>query len=128
MHRIAVIAGDGVGKEVVPEGIKVMEAALPGLDFELFGWGSDFFAKTGRMMPEDALGSRHIADVHPRFTDHLSGSSTTVPSPHIHPDRTRLPIPRASTASRASRSARRLKDAGTTLRVARSTSATRPPR
>ena len=54
-HRIAVIAGDGVGKEVVPEGIKVMEVALPGLSFELFGWGSDHFQKTGRMMPEDAL-------------------------------------------------------------------------
>lgn len=55
MHHIAVIAGDGVGKEVVPEGIKVMEAALPGLRFELFGWGSDHFAETGRMMPADAL-------------------------------------------------------------------------
>ena len=41
IHNIAVIAGDGVGKEVVPEGIQVMEAALPGLHFELFGWDSD---------------------------------------------------------------------------------------
>jgi tartrate dehydrogenase/decarboxylase/D-malate dehydrogenase len=55
IHRIAVIAGDGVGKEVVPEGIKAIEAALPGMHFELFGWGSDHYAKTGRMMPEDAL-------------------------------------------------------------------------
>ena len=79
MHRIAVIAGDGVGKEVVPEGIKVMEAALPGLDFELFGWGSDHFAKTGRMMPEDALDTLHRYDAiylgacgWPTIPDHIS--------------------------------------------------------
>ena len=61
-HSIAVIAGDGVGKEVVPEGIKVIEAALPGINFELFGWGSDHYAKTGRMMPEDALETLHRYD------------------------------------------------------------------
>jgi tartrate dehydrogenase/decarboxylase/D-malate dehydrogenase len=79
MHRIAVIAGDGVGKEVVPEGIKVMEAALPGLDFELFGWGSDHFAKTGHMMPEDALETLHRYDAiylgacgWPTIPDHIS--------------------------------------------------------
>ena len=55
MHRIAVIAGDGVGKEVVPEGIRVMSAAVPGLAFEELPWGSDYHARTGRMMPEDAL-------------------------------------------------------------------------
>lgn len=55
MNRIAVIAGDGVGKEVVPEGIKVMEAATSGLKFEPFPWGSEYYEKTGRMMPDDAL-------------------------------------------------------------------------
>ncbi len=35
IHNIAVIAGDGLGKEVVPEGIKAIEAALPDLHFEL---------------------------------------------------------------------------------------------
>jgi tartrate dehydrogenase/decarboxylase/D-malate dehydrogenase len=78
-HNIAVIAGDGVGKEVVPEGIKAMEAALPGLNFELFGWGSDHFAKTGRMMPEDALETLHAYDAiylgacgWPTIPDHIS--------------------------------------------------------
>ena len=55
MHRIAVIAGDGVGKEVIPEGIRVMNRAVSGLEFEELPWGSDFFERTGRMMPEDAL-------------------------------------------------------------------------
>jgi len=78
-HNIAVIAGDGVGKEVVPEGIKVMEAALPGINFELFGWGSDHYAKTGRMMPEDALETLHRYDAiylgacgWPTIPDHVS--------------------------------------------------------
>ena len=79
MHRIAVIPGDGVGKEVVPEGIKVLEAALPGLGFEVFGWGSDHFAKTGRMMPEDALDTLQKYDAiylgacgWPTIPDHIS--------------------------------------------------------
>jgi tartrate dehydrogenase/decarboxylase / D-malate dehydrogenase len=54
-HRIAVIPGDGVGKEVVPEGLKVMRALGVPLDFEQLPWGCDFHARTGRMMPEDAL-------------------------------------------------------------------------
>ena len=49
------IAGDGVGKEVVPEGIKVLRAALTGLQFDAFDWNSDHYLRTGRMMPEDAL-------------------------------------------------------------------------
>jgi tartrate dehydrogenase/decarboxylase / D-malate dehydrogenase len=79
MHRIAVIPGDGVGKEVVPEGIKVLEAALPGIEFEVFGWGSDHFATTGRMMPEDALETLHRYDAiylgacgWPTIPDHIS--------------------------------------------------------
>src|SRR4051794_32611987 len=56
-HRIAVIPGDGIGKEVVPEGLRVLEkaAARFGLAFEFvhFDWNCDYYAKTGRMMPED---------------------------------------------------------------------------
>ena len=57
--KIAVIPGDGIGKEVVPEGIKALEA-LPsrfGLDFEWdhFPWSCEHYAKTGSMMPEDGL-------------------------------------------------------------------------
>ncbi|WP_319023009.1 tartrate dehydrogenase [Mesorhizobium sp. B2-8-5] len=57
--RIAVIEGDGIGKEVVPEGRKVLEAAARvfGLDlrFEAFDWGCDHHARFGRMMPEAGL-------------------------------------------------------------------------
>ncbi|HEV8308573.1 MAG TPA: tartrate dehydrogenase [Methylomirabilota bacterium] len=58
-HRIAVIPGDGIGKEVVPEGIGVLEAAARRFGFELswthFDWSCERYAKTGRMMPEDGL-------------------------------------------------------------------------
>lgn len=55
MRTIAVIAGDGVGKEVIPEGIKVLSAAVKDLEFEFYPWGSEFYERTGRMMPEDGL-------------------------------------------------------------------------
>ena len=54
-RRIAVIPGDGVGKEVVPEGLKVVQALGLPLEFEEFPWGCDYHARTGHMMPEDAL-------------------------------------------------------------------------
>ena len=57
MHRIAVIPGDGIGKEVVPEGLRVLEKAAArfgiALEFAHFDWSCDYYAKTGRMMPED---------------------------------------------------------------------------
>jgi tartrate dehydrogenase/decarboxylase/D-malate dehydrogenase len=56
-HRIAVIPGDGIGKEVVPEGQRVLEsiASRFGIALELahFDWSCDYYARTGRMMPED---------------------------------------------------------------------------
>ena len=58
-YRIAVIPGDGIGKEVVPEGIRVLEAAGAKYDisfrFDEFSWSCEAYAKTGRMMPEDGL-------------------------------------------------------------------------
>ncbi|UOM37283.1 tartrate dehydrogenase [Acuticoccus sp. I52.16.1] len=56
--KIAVIAGDGIGKEVVPEGLRVLEAAAKRYDidlqFDTFDFAScDYYAKHGRMMPED---------------------------------------------------------------------------
>jgi len=58
-YRVAVIPGDGIGKEVVPEGIRVLEAAGARFGFEFdwdeFPWSCETFAKTGRMMPEDGL-------------------------------------------------------------------------
>jgi tartrate dehydrogenase/decarboxylase / D-malate dehydrogenase len=56
-HRIAVIPGDGIGKEVVPEGLRALEAAARrfGIAIETreFDWNCDYYAKHGRMMPED---------------------------------------------------------------------------
>ena len=54
-QRIAVIAGDGVGKEVVPEGLKVMDALSVGFDYDLLPWGCNHYEQSGRMMPADAL-------------------------------------------------------------------------
>ena len=58
-HLIAVIPGDGIGKEVVPEGMRVLEAAGRVFGFELewktFDWSCEVYARTGRMMPEDGL-------------------------------------------------------------------------
>ena len=59
-HRIAAIAGDGIGQEVIPAGLQVLRAlAERARDFSLdvteFPWGSDFYRATGRMMPEDGL-------------------------------------------------------------------------
>jgi len=59
-HRIAVIAGDGIGQEVMPEGIKVLQTLqeiVPGvhLEFEAFPWGSDYYIQHHTMMPESAL-------------------------------------------------------------------------
>ncbi|MCD6675246.1 MAG: tartrate dehydrogenase [Burkholderiaceae bacterium] len=58
VHRIAVLPGDGIGKEVVPEGLRVLEAAAKrfdiGLRFDHFDFAScDYYAQHGRMMPED---------------------------------------------------------------------------
>ena len=57
--RIAVIEGDGIGQEVVPEGIRVLDAAARrfGLDlrWDRFDWGCDHHARLGRMMPADGL-------------------------------------------------------------------------
>ena len=57
--RIAVIPGDGIGNEVVPEGIRVLEAvgARFGIDYQWdhLDWSCQRFAKTGAMMPADGL-------------------------------------------------------------------------
>jgi tartrate dehydrogenase/decarboxylase/D-malate dehydrogenase len=61
VYRIAVIPGDGIGNEVVPEGIKVLErlAGISGgglqFAFEHFPWGSDWYHQYGQMMPNDGL-------------------------------------------------------------------------
>ncbi|KQW90237.1 tartrate dehydrogenase [Massilia sp. Root418] len=57
-HRIAVIAGDGIGQEVMPEGLRAVQAAagkhgLP-LEFTTFAWADcQYYAQHGKMMPDD---------------------------------------------------------------------------
>lgn len=57
-HRIAVIAGDGIGREVMPEGIRVVQAAADrhgiALAFDHFDFSScDYYARHGQMLPDD---------------------------------------------------------------------------
>jgi tartrate dehydrogenase/decarboxylase/D-malate dehydrogenase len=59
MYKIAVIPGDGIGKEVVPEGIRVLDAAGKRFGFQLawefFPWGCEYYVSHGEMMPSDGL-------------------------------------------------------------------------
>lgn len=57
-YRVAAIAGDGIGKEVMPEGLRVVKAAAQrfGIDLEIveYDWAScDYYVATGQMMPDD---------------------------------------------------------------------------
>lgn len=56
-YRIALLPGDGIGKEVVPAAVQVLKTAAQDftLAFEEFEWGCDYCLRTGRMMPEDGL-------------------------------------------------------------------------
>jgi len=57
-HKIAVIAGDGIGKEVMPEGLRALDATAKRfgihLEFTTFAWADcDYYVKHGKMMPDD---------------------------------------------------------------------------
>ncbi len=58
-YRLAVIPGDGIGNEVVPEGLKVLEALAPRFDIEFdcthFDWSCERYLETGAMMPADGI-------------------------------------------------------------------------
>jgi tartrate dehydrogenase/decarboxylase/D-malate dehydrogenase len=82
-YRIAVIPGDGIGKEVVPEGLRVLEAVGRKFDIEFkwdeFPWSCEYRAKHGRMMPEDGLAAIRYHDAiffgaagFPGVPDHIS--------------------------------------------------------
>jgi tartrate dehydrogenase/decarboxylase/D-malate dehydrogenase len=57
--RIAVIAGDGIGREVIPAGLGALQAAARGTDLTLafteFPWGCDYYKANGRMLDEDGF-------------------------------------------------------------------------
>jgi tartrate dehydrogenase/decarboxylase/D-malate dehydrogenase len=58
-HKIAVIMGDGIGKEVGPEGMRVLDVAAERFGFKLewtpFPWSCEYYSKTGEMMPKNGL-------------------------------------------------------------------------
>jgi tartrate dehydrogenase/decarboxylase/D-malate dehydrogenase len=58
-HKIAVIMGDGIGKEVVPEGMRVLDATGERFGFKLewtpFPWSCEYYSSTGEMMPKNGL-------------------------------------------------------------------------
>jgi tartrate dehydrogenase/decarboxylase/D-malate dehydrogenase len=82
-YKIAVIPGDGIGKEVVPEGLRVLEAAGRRFgitySFQHFDWSCETYAKTGKMMPADGLDQLRPFDAiflgavgYPGVPDHVS--------------------------------------------------------
>ncbi|HEX2126160.1 MAG TPA: isocitrate/isopropylmalate family dehydrogenase, partial [Thermoleophilaceae bacterium] len=82
-HRIAVIPGDGIGCEVTPAALEVLEAAGRAHGFRLelteYPWGCDYFVETGRMMPVDGLDTLRGTDAiflgavgRPDVPDHIS--------------------------------------------------------
>ena len=58
-YSIALLPGDGIGNEVVPEGVRVLEALTARYDlsfsFREFDWSCERYASTGTMMPEDGI-------------------------------------------------------------------------
>jgi len=83
-YRIAAIPADGIGKEVIPAGIRVLDtlAGREGtfrLSFETFPWGCDYYHEHGRMMAEDGLEVLKGFDAiffgavgHPSVPDHIT--------------------------------------------------------
>jgi len=81
--KIALIPGDGIGKEVMPEGVRVLEAAASkhGLNLEWteFDWSCETYFETGQMMPEDGIDQLRPFDAvylgavgFPSVPDHVS--------------------------------------------------------
>src|ERR1700719_1302435 len=83
--RIAVIPGDGIGQEVVPEGLRVLDvlavasAGRLAFEYEHFPWGCQYYLETGRMLDPDALDRLQAFDAiyfravgWPRVADHIS--------------------------------------------------------
>ncbi|MCG6872954.1 MAG: tartrate dehydrogenase [Gammaproteobacteria bacterium] len=82
-YRIALIPGDGIGREVLPEGVRVLEAAASrfGFAFEWqeYNWGCEYYTRAGEMMPADGLEQISDTDAiflgavgYPGVPDHIS--------------------------------------------------------
>ncbi len=84
VHKIAVIAGDGIGPEVIAQGVKYLEAVAKAdgsfrFEFTHFPWGCDYYLEHGRMMPEDGIETLSKFDAiflgavgDPKVPDHIS--------------------------------------------------------
>ncbi len=59
IYNIAVVPGDGIGNEIVPEGLRVLQAAARKHDFRLntkkYDWGAGYHIKHGKFLPEEGL-------------------------------------------------------------------------
>src|SRR6266498_1047587 len=83
-YQIAVIPGDGIGKEVAPEGVKVLNAAAEltrafKLHFDYFPWGCEYYLEHGEMMAKDGMKTLQPFDAiyfgavgFPTVPDHIS--------------------------------------------------------
>jgi tartrate dehydrogenase/decarboxylase/D-malate dehydrogenase len=86
-YNIAVIAGDGVGPEVIREGIKTLEAlGTPSFQFTHFDWSSNRYRKTGRFIPEGGLDQLRSFDAiffgavgDPEIQDHITLNNLILP-------------------------------------------------
>ena len=90
-YNLAVIAGDGIGPEVISEGRKVLDAVAAQTDGLFFRtteylWGSDYYRETGRMMPEDGLEQLSTSDAvlfgavgDPNIPDHVTLQGLLLP-------------------------------------------------
>ena len=89
-YRIAVIAGDGIGKEVIPAGMQVLDMAgeQEGFrcDFTQIPWGCDYYLQAGRMMDADGIAQLLQYDAiylgaigDPRVADHVSARELILP-------------------------------------------------
>jgi tartrate dehydrogenase/decarboxylase / D-malate dehydrogenase len=83
-YRIACIPGDGIGKEVVPAGLQVLQALVDAggnfrFEFTSFDWGGDYYRAHGKMMPDDGLDALRGMDAilfgsagDPHIPDHIT--------------------------------------------------------
>jgi tartrate dehydrogenase/decarboxylase/D-malate dehydrogenase len=92
-YRVVVIPGDGIGQEVIPEGLRVLEAAATRFGFQVeythLPWGCDYYLETGAMMPPDGLETLARFDAiylgaigSPTVPDHLSLWGLLLPIRH----------------------------------------------
>ena len=83
-YQIAVLAGDGIGKEVIPAGQQVLQALAAAshefkFEFTSFGWGGDWYRAHGEMMPANGLDALRPKDAilfgsagDPHIPDHIT--------------------------------------------------------